>query len=591
MIGMKSASKEVSSSLTPGETVEQERTRRRVAGLESMGSVSAIRARRRTAAQQLALQQVKRDINATDPHGRLKYLRDFTEAYLDYTRVLTPPELQQQFRAGDVLLLGDYHALAASQDFAAGLLETLAGDGRPVILAMEMVFARDQRVLDRWYRGEISEDELRCAIRYDAEWGYDWEPFARLLRRARRHAAGVYGIDAGSRGSMRRIGVRDRHAAIKIAELRGKFPQSRVVALFGEAHLAPNHLPRSLRQYRPQDRILTVLQNVDELYWKSAGEFCDSVPAVQVADEVFCVFNATPLEKYESYRIYIERWRTDPSQPDLAPTFYNVVDSLLRSLGLEQSYPAAGHHPSTLVEEYPEVQTCSGVRECERLLTRRRSTDAECRQAQEKLRLNGCVYLPRHNLLLMERFQMAAAAEEAVRFVQGECRGPASFHGPWVGSSAEHQFYFEVMERALITFGVRVLLPHYPVMREGDLQALCSQPKEVIEEQMCFSHRQFIDLASFLILHKEAEKKRRWNTLPQAMTWAFASTGKSREFLVQHLGSMLGAEMHEAYLAGALTRSYLRSLFFRKTHLPGAAKKAYFELARRVKSPQQTRFS
>ena len=549
-----------------------------------MGSVSLIRARRRTAAQQLALEQVKRDINATDPHGRLKYLRDFTEAFLDYSTVLTPGDLDQHYRSADVLLLGDYHALAASQKFAAELLQKTSVGRRPVVLALEMVFARDQKALDRWFRGELSDDDLRSGIRYDDEWGYDWEPFIQLLRRARECAAGVYGIDSGPRGRMRRIAARDRHAALKIAELRQKFPQARILALFGEAHLAPNHLPRWFRLHRPQDRVLTVLQNVDELYWKSAGELCDSVPAVKVADDVVCVFNSTPLEKYESYRIYIERWRTEPSEPDLAPTFYNVVDSLLRSLGLEQYYPAAGNHPSTLVEEYPEVQSCSGMRECERLLLRRGSPEPECRQATEKLRLNGCVYVPRHNLLLLERFQMAAAAEEAVRFVQSECRGTASFHGPWIGSSAEHQFYFEVMERALVTFGVRVLLPHYPVMREGDLHTLCSQPKDVIEEQMPFSYRQFLDLVSFVVLHKEAEKRRRWNALPQAMSSAFISAGKAREFLVQHLGSMLGAEMHEAYLAGVLTKSYLRSLFFRKTHLPGAAKKAYFELARRVNS-------
>lgn len=551
-----------------------------------MGSVCTIRARRCTAAQQLALRQVKRQINATDPHRRLKYLCDFTEAYLDYDRVLTTPELEQKFRSADVLLVGDYHALAASQNFAAELLARLASAGRPVILALEMVFARDQRMLDRWFRGEISEDELRSGIRYDEEWGYDWEPFAQVLRLAPQHSCGVYGIDSGPRGSMRRIGLRDRNAAVKIAELREKFPQAIVLALFGEAHLAPNHLPRWLRQNRPQDRILTVLQNVDELYWKSAGELRDGVQAVAVNDDAVCVFNSTPLEKYESYRIYIERWRTEPSQPDLAPTFYNVVDSLLQSLGLEQYYPAAGNHPSTLAEEYPEVQTCSDQRGLERLLLRRGLLAAERRQALGKLRLNGCVYLPRQNVLLMERLQMAAAAEEAVRFVQSECRGPASFQGPWIGSSAEHQFYFEVMERALVTFGVRVLLPNHPVAREGDLQALCSQPSEVIEQQTPFQGREFMDMIGLLILHKELEKGRRWNALPQTMVSAFSATGKRREFLVHLLGAMLGAEMHEAYLAGLLTRSYLRSLFFRKTHLPGAAKKAYFEVARAVSRNQ-----
>ena len=556
-----------------------------------MGSVSIIRARRRTAAQQLALQQVKREINATDPHGRLKYLRDFTEAYLNYTRVLSAAELEQQCRSADVLLVGDYHALAASQRFAAELLEKLAASGRPVILALEMVFTRDQRALDRWFRDEISEDELRAAIRYDAEWGYDWEPFARLLHQARCCSAGVRGIDSGPRGNMRRIGARDRYAARKIAELREKFPNAVIVALFGEAHLAPGHLPRWLRQSRPADRILTVLQNVDELYWKSAGELSEMLHAVQVSEDVACVFNATPLEKYESYRIYIERWRTQPSQPDLAPTFYNVVDSLLRSLGLEQCSPAAGNHPSTLVEEYPQVQTCSDERDSERVLLRCGLDAAERRQVLDKLHANGCAYVPRHNMLVMERFHMAAAAEEAVRFVHSECRGNASLHGPWIGSSAEHQFYFEVMERALVTFGVRVLLPNYPVAREADLQAMCAQPREVIEEQTPFRCAEFLHMVSLLMLHKEAEKGRRTDVLSRALATVFCSTGKTRKFVVDYLGAILGAEMHEAYVAGVLNKSYLRSLFFRKTHLPGAARKAYFDVSRAVRPRSGKLFS
>jgi hypothetical protein len=186
-------------------------------------------------------------------------------------------------------------------------------------------------------------------------------------------------------------------------------------------------------------------------------------------------------------------------------------------------------------------------------------------------------------MLVMERFQMAAAAEEAVRFVQSECRGTGSFHGPWIGSSAEHQFYFEVMERALITFGVRVLLPNYPVAREADLQALCAQPREVIEEQIPFRSAEFLELVSLLMLHKEAEKGRRGDVLSRALSSVFSATGKKRRFVVDHLGAMLGAEMHEAYVAGVLNKSYLRSLFFRKTHLPGAARKAYFEVARAVR--------
>jgi hypothetical protein len=543
------------------------------------------------AAQELALRQVKRQISATDPHARLKYLRDFTEAFVNYRRVLAPVELEQQYHQADVLLVGDYHALAASQAFTADLVAQLSRDKRPLILALEMVFARDQRLLDRWFLGEVHDDDLRTALRYDAEWGYDWSPFAALLQRAKECGVAVFGIDLGPRGRMRRIGARDRHAAQRIAELRKLYPHARVLALFGEAHLAPTHLPGSLRRLRPHDRVLTILQNVDELYWKAAGESLDNVQAVQVEDNVLCVFNASPLEKYESYRIYIERWRATPSRPDLAPTFYNLVDALLRSLGLEQYYPAAGNHPSTLLEEYPEVQAHAEAQEFERLLLEREVVADERKQLLEKLRQNGCVYVPRRNLLLIERFQMAAAAEEAVRFVQTECRGAGSFQGPWFGSSLEHYFYFDVMERALITFGAKVLLPDFPVMRESDLIALRSRPRDAGEPQSPFATRDFNKLLDFLLLHRQYElQPRRYKQLPELLASGLSCSGTKREFLVQHLGAMLGAELHDAYLAGVLSKSYLRSLFFRKTHLPGVAKKTYFELAKQVRaaSPNRT---
>src|ERR1700681_1677697 len=99
-----------------------------------MGSAFSIRARRRTAAQQLALLEVKREISATDSHGRLKYVRDFSEAFRDYENTLSVPALNQRYRNADVLLVGDYHALAASQDFAASLLGHLTQGTRPVAL-------------------------------------------------------------------------------------------------------------------------------------------------------------------------------------------------------------------------------------------------------------------------------------------------------------------------------------------------------------------------------------------------------------------------------------------------------------------------
>src|SRR5262249_1760420 len=146
----------------------------------------------------------------------------------------------------------------------------------------------------------------------------------------------------------------------------------------------------------------------------------------------------------------------------------------------------------------------------------------------------------------VKRFQIAHAAEEAVRFVQSECRGTACARGPWTGSSHQDQVYFDVGDRAFITFGAPVLLPHYPVPRAADVHPTAS-PQNGADRHPPFSEKERREMAEFFTLHKEAEGRARLRAdLPRVIAAGIASTGKKREFLVRNLGSMLGAEMHEA---------------------------------------------
>jgi hypothetical protein len=150
---------------------------------------------RRSAAQLTALAGVEREIRAQDSHGRRKYLREFSQAFRSYDSLLDSQQIQNALHSADVVLIGDYHALPAAQRYAASLIEqrALAGD-RPVVLGVETIFARDQHILDEWWRREVDESELRQRIRFDLDWGYDWTPFHELLVTARDHAEAVYGL-------------------------------------------------------------------------------------------------------------------------------------------------------------------------------------------------------------------------------------------------------------------------------------------------------------------------------------------------------------------------------------------------------------
>jgi len=57
--------------------------------------------------------------------------------------------------------------------------------------------------------------------------------------------------------------------------------------------------------------------------------------------------------------------------------------------------------------------------------------------------------------------------------------------------------------------------------------------------------------------------------------------------VTSRLGQMLGSELYDAYVAGRLSKRWIRSLYFRKVTAPGSAKKMYFDIVRRVRTPRK----
>jgi hypothetical protein len=506
-----------------------------------MASTSNLRLRR-SAAQLTALAGVEREIRAQDSHSQRKYLREFSRAFRSYESLLDSGQVQNALWAADVVLVGDYHALPAAQRYAASLIEqrALVGD-RPVVLGVETIFARDQHILDEWWRREIDEAELRQRIRFDLDWGYEWAPFYELLVTAREHAEGIYGLDCMPRDNLRKIGARDRHAAAKLGEIRERHPNAVLFTLFGESHLAPGHLPRAVREQMPQAKVLTVLQNVDALYWRAAGERADKVEAVRVNDDVLCVFNATPLEKYESYRLFLDQWSRADAGPDFAPTIYNLIDSLASFLEINRYSPHNSTQPRFLVDMLPEVYAGASEQLLERLLERKGIQDREALMARVAER--GGIYLPEINAFYIRDFQMTHAAEDVTRFLHQACQGlPLRRNGH--GAAAESpagspldRFYAAVIEHTVAFVGSRVLHPSWPAPEVEDLAQVS---------------RAACEKAAQSAVRSEPEK---FDAIARA--W----------------GCRLGSLLYDAYLAGRVKTSGLRRLFLAHLDEPGLARK------------------
>src|ERR1700727_967390 len=144
----------------------------------------------------------------------------------------------------------------------------------------------------------------------------------------------------------------------------------------------------------PGEKILTVLQNVDALYWRAAGEPVDKVEAVRVQDDVLCVFNATPLEKYESYRLFLDQWSRCDSGPDFAPTIYNLIDSLASFLEINRYSPHNGTQPKFLVDLLPEVYGHSSDAMLRRLLCRKGISESQLEKILASVEERGSAYIP-----------------------------------------------------------------------------------------------------------------------------------------------------------------------------------------------------
>jgi len=61
----------------------------------------------------------------------------------------------------------------------------IAARSGEVVLCLEMVYTRNQKILDRFMAGQIGEAEFLKGIRYELDWGYDWNSFRRLFDAAR----------------------------------------------------------------------------------------------------------------------------------------------------------------------------------------------------------------------------------------------------------------------------------------------------------------------------------------------------------------------------------------------------------------------
>jgi Haem-binding uptake, Tiki superfamily, ChaN len=475
------------------------------------------RLREITALKKEAVRRIQTDIVEIHPSPIRKYVQEFNREFQDFDSVCTAEDILEEAQRANLIWIGDYHALPASQNYAAMLLKELADRKQQIALAVEPVFARSQKVLDAWMAGRISEQEFLDQIRYNEEWGCDWQSYKTIFNTARELQIPVYGVDCQPRNDMRSIGRRDLSVARHIARVMKKNPERTLVVLFGESHLASNHLPGRVRTLLSREKSepeeLMVLQNVDSLYWKLEESGQGEARSVRVSEGCYCVFNATPIEKYESFRQYLHKCIEEDSSGDWTLLAQTLMEVMMDFLALKK-------------------------------------TDSV---------FNG--------MPVPDEFQLGQAAEEFARRIHLACRG--ELDKP-IERAAHDEFFVRVIESGLGYFCSKLL----DSSRDG-IESLA----ERVLGQMGRSDQ--LTRAIELLVDPGSRPGARHFAALRAAIEAKAGKLKTTRMLGQLLGYALGRRLYQAYLQSRISRKEIQALFHDRLDTPQRPLECYRELTSR----------
>jgi hypothetical protein len=93
-----------------------------------------------------------------------------------------------------------------------------------------------------------------------------------------------------------------------------------------------------------------------------------------------------------------------------------------------------------------------------------------------------------------------------------------------------------------------------------------------------------MEAMDFIVLHRDYESNlRQYWQRPELLQQGMQYSGEQYALVTRTMGELLGTELYDAYVAGALTRRSLRSLFCRDLGAPGVSRTAYFVSVRRIK--------
>lgn len=373
--------------------------------------------------------------------------------------------------------------------------------------------------------------------------------------------------------------------AQRIESVRRFFPGHTALVVVGESHLASNHLPARVREIAERKpRETTIVQNIDEIAWTLMKEGCAEAEAVEIDAGRFCVFTASPVVKYQSYRQTITRWIEGAECDITTPGFVELVEAVFSFLlGADRPEVTLGEDwREPVLSAYPEVLCGSTYQALLIDMRARKITQSGALAAHENLRDMGMTYVPAVNTVFSVRYDPVCAAVEATRFVLYSMRDEIGRYGR-VRRRMDDRFYAFVIEEALCRVGARLVDPKLDFSCPTPLLGALGGRRDRNHRLPGLTPAETRETAELLRYHirRERDAGEQLRLTPKLRRIHRLGIRK-RLWIVKALGSILGDALYRGFHDGSVTLADLRAFFRERLEEPGAAVNAYLGLVKRL---------
>jgi uncharacterized iron-regulated protein len=133
-----------------------------------------------------------------DPERRTRDARVVLDAITDTSTgdLLSANQLAARLRDTRLLLIGESHTTADFHRVQLRVIRALHESGRKVMIGLEMFPYTEQKSLDNWRDGLLTEPGFLTLARWYEFWGYHWNYYRDIFLYARDNRLSMYGVNA-----------------------------------------------------------------------------------------------------------------------------------------------------------------------------------------------------------------------------------------------------------------------------------------------------------------------------------------------------------------------------------------------------------